>query len=497
MNFPKLVGEFDRAKNAPLTPRQVSFGSAKLIWWRCRKGPDHRWQDTPAHRTHGVGCPFCRGMRVSVTNSLATKAPEIARQWHPTRNGRLKPDQVTAGTGKLVWWKCRRGPDHEWATTVNVRGIGRTGCPFCSGHRISVTNRLSAVAPELAGQWDVKANGKLTPDDITVGSDRKVWWRCPAGPDHSWREQPQRRAIRKGCPFCANRLVSKTNCVATIVPAAVSLWHPTKNGRRTPHNTIAVNHHDAWWLCPTNPKHAWRAPVRAALVHGFSCAYCKFRRLSADNSLAARAPELALEWHPTKNGALTPKDVTASNNRKVWWRCRRDPSHEWQTTVGYRARGGGCKRCNDSSVERDRSLAVREPAAAKLWHPTRNLPVLATEVGATTPRHFWWKCPKGADHEWQGSPPVVARAQTPCPFCRGWRASITNCLAMTHTDVSLTWHPTRNSPLTPTDVLPGSRQPFWWLCAARHAWRATVQKQVERGGLCPTCGRRPAGRRRS
>ena len=31
-------------------------------------------------------------------------------------------------------------------------------------------------------------------------------------------------------------------------------------------------------------------------------------------------PHLVKEWHPTKNGDLTPKDVTYGSNKKVWWR---------------------------------------------------------------------------------------------------------------------------------------------------------------------------------
>ena len=41
---------------------------------------------------------------------------------------------------------------------------------------------------------------------------------------------------------------------------------------------------------------------------------------------------LAKEWHPTKNSSLTPKDVTAGSNKKVWWQCSR--GHEWEAGIG-------------------------------------------------------------------------------------------------------------------------------------------------------------------
>ncbi|MFF3350805.1 zinc-ribbon domain-containing protein [Streptomyces sp. NPDC002779] len=41
--------------------------------------------------------------------SLAAQFPRIAEQWHPHRNGKLTPTQVTAGSGKELWWLCTRG----------------------------------------------------------------------------------------------------------------------------------------------------------------------------------------------------------------------------------------------------------------------------------------------------------------------------------------------------------------------------------------------------
>ena len=60
-------------------------------------------------------------------NNLLVKHPELAKQWHPTKNGKLKPYDVTPGSGKKVWWICEKG--HEWeAVIANRTGDGR-GCP--------------------------------------------------------------------------------------------------------------------------------------------------------------------------------------------------------------------------------------------------------------------------------------------------------------------------------------------------------------------------------
>ena len=37
-------------------------------------------------------------------NDLQTTNPELAKQWHPTKNGDLKPTNVMANSNKIVWW---------------------------------------------------------------------------------------------------------------------------------------------------------------------------------------------------------------------------------------------------------------------------------------------------------------------------------------------------------------------------------------------------------
>jgi hypothetical protein len=113
-----------------LTPDQVVAGSTQKAWWKCPNGLDHEWESSLVNRVNGSGCPFCAGRNPSVTNSLATLYPEIAKQWHPTRNGKLTPKQVVAGSGQKVWWKCPNSSDHEWQVSINNRVSGEKDVPF-------------------------------------------------------------------------------------------------------------------------------------------------------------------------------------------------------------------------------------------------------------------------------------------------------------------------------------------------------------------------------
>jgi hypothetical protein len=141
---------------------------------------------------------------VSKTNSLASRHPEIAAEWHPTKNGNLTPADVTAGSNRKVWWRCPKGPDHEWPASIAKRtGSGR-GCPFCAGKRLSITNSLARLYPEIASQWHPTNNGNLTPDKVVAGIPKKAWWKCPEGPDHEWPATLANRTKGDtGCPCCA------------------------------------------------------------------------------------------------------------------------------------------------------------------------------------------------------------------------------------------------------------------------------------------------------
>jgi hypothetical protein len=87
------------------------------------------------------GCPFCAGRRVSKTNMLALMNRKVAREWHPTKNGKLTPRDVTWGSGRRVWWRCVSG--HEWQAPIHARAKLGRGCPYCQRRKrpVATTGR--------------------------------------------------------------------------------------------------------------------------------------------------------------------------------------------------------------------------------------------------------------------------------------------------------------------------------------------------------------------
>ena len=379
-----------------------------------QRHPDHVWSAMVIRRTKGHGCPFCSGKRLSVTNRLSDVAPELAQTWHPTKNGALTPRDVNAGSW-LSWWRCDAARDHVWRATISNR-VRHRGCPFCSGPRLSpTTNSLMARAPELARQWHPTKNGDLRPRDIYFGSDRVVSWKCPAGADHEWQTKVHRRARgMAGCPFCAGKRVSAGNSLAARFPAAAAEWHPTKNGRLTPHDVTAGSERRVWWKC--REGHEWRTQVTKRGTRGCNCPFCFGTRFTLAKSLAVRFPAVARQWHPNKNGQLTPRDVAAYSSQRVWWKCPKGDDHEWETQVNARTTAPrGCSFCSNRRVSKTNSLATRFPRIAREWHPTKNGALRPADFVASSGRHAWWRCPFG--HDWKTAIVLRTSRLTGCPHC--------------------------------------------------------------------------------
>jgi Zn finger protein HypA/HybF involved in hydrogenase expression len=554
--------------------------------------------------------------KITSKYNLQISDPILAKEWHPTKNGKLTPRDVTQGSRKKVWWQCSKG--HEWPATVANRSIGK-GCSYCCGKKVGHDNCLQRINPTLSKEWHPTKNGSLTPKDVTEFSHKKVWWKCLRG--HEWPAIVANRSKGRGCPYCGGKKVNDENCLQTVKPALAKEWHPTKNGNLTSRDVTVYSNRKVWWRC--SKSHEWQTTV-AARSSGRNCPYCGGKKVSSDNCLQMINPTLAKEWHPTKNGSLTPKGVTIGSIKKVWWLCSR--GHEWTSTVNNRSYGQGCPNCHSQTsqlelkvftemkflfhdaehrkkihgaecdvfvpslnlaieidgayyhkdkYEQDKiktnilkksnvdlirirekglskvsshdilckttkidfsvfhslikqilllkpnigydvknriknyltkaefanneeflklwdmlpspfpemSLQAINPSMAKEWHPTKNGKLTPRDVAPFSNKRVWWLCSMG--HEWPAK--VANRSYGDiCPYCGGKKVSSDNCLQMINPTLAKEWHPTKNGKLTPRDVTQGVGKKVWWLCSMGHEWTSTVNNR-SKGNGCPYC----------
>ena len=536
---PSIASEWHDNRNHNLLPTMVSPGSLRKVWWKCSLG--HEWQETVVKRTtRGYGCPYCSGQAVlQGFNDLLTVDPDLASEWHPTKNGELSPTMVGRGSGRKVWWICRKG--HEWQAPIHSRTSMKSGCPICNqetktsfpeqailfycskltlaesrntdyGKEIDIflpackigiehngrfyhknkqehdrkkiayfaqkgiriisvvesdknsisndtieyrvtsnkdslnwaicellkiislgelevdverdapkifdqyiiaekENSLAAKLPAIANEWNYDKNGLLTPELVSNSSGKKVWWKCNEG--HEWKATVSDRKKGYGCPYCSGRFVQQgINDLKTTHPNLVSEWHPIYNGDFLPTMASRGSHKVVWWKC--SKGHEWQMEI-AKRTNGYGCPYCSGQAvLQGFNDLVTVNPELASEWHPTKNGELYPTMFSRGSTRKVWWKCSK--GHEWQASIGSRSNGAGCPFCSGNKVLPGfNDLATKYPALAKEWNAQKNGELFPQMVSAGSGKKVWWKCSKG--HEWQAK--IVARVYgSGCPICR-------------------------------------------------------------------------------
>ena len=267
----------------------------------------------------------------------------LLQQWHPVRNEILTPQGVAAYSQKKVWWKCEKG--HEWSARVSSRTSAGAGCPVCACRRVQPGyNDLASVRPDLVCQWHPKKNGTLTPERVVPGTRRKVWWQCEEG--HEWQASlASRTQSGTGCPVCSGKLaVSGENDLRSLHPELASQWHPRRNGTLTPDRVVAHSNRKVWWCCEKG--HEWQAAVFSRTEQLTGCPYCTGRKVLAGfNDLATVVPDVAAQWHPVSNGVLTPQQVTAGSQKKVWWKC--PEGHVWKAAIYSRTRKKqtGCPVC--------------------------------------------------------------------------------------------------------------------------------------------------------
>ena len=128
--------------------------------------------------------------------------PDLVAQWDDIANESLRPSEVPAGSGRKVFWKCDKGPDHEWAAQVRSRTIRGANCGFCAHRNIAPSMTLPATHPEIAALWHAK-NTKH-PEQVTHGSHDNVWWQCPTYKSHVFLARVDARCLAiYPCSICA------------------------------------------------------------------------------------------------------------------------------------------------------------------------------------------------------------------------------------------------------------------------------------------------------
>ena len=239
---------------------------------------------------------------------------------------------------------------------VKTRTRKNQGCPHCNVDPIVVAaprskgkrKTILETHPHVLEYWHHEKNLGVDPKSLTRGMQKIAWWKCKQDPSHEWQASIYKQTSRKNqCQFCvpiSSGIVPEEKSIAIQFPQLLDEWHPTLNAKFNPRTIGPGSGKRIWWICKIDSEHIWESFVFQR-TKGAGCPYCGGQKADSKSSLAANHPEIAAQWHPSKNGNLKPTDVRRQSAQKVWWMCTEDESHVWDETVQNRVNRRNCPTC--------------------------------------------------------------------------------------------------------------------------------------------------------
>ena len=493
---PRIALEWHPYKNTGITPEQVTPGTDMKVWWICKDKPHHEYLAKVSQRTrpkNPTACPICAGRQLHPDNRLSDQFPNLAKEWHPTKNGNLRADQVTTGSGRVIWWKCQEDEDHEWKAVINNRTNRGNGCPFCSGRNATREDNLLTKNPALCSQWHPIRNGHFAPNQFKERSNVRVWWKCPKGDDHEWEAQISNRSNGSGCPFCSGRKASDTYNLENDFPDIAKEWHALKNRDLKPTSVTPGSGVLVWWQCHMHSEHEWQATINSR-VRGTNCPHC----------------------HP--QSSIPEYRIYAEIRSLFPDAINRDRSNDFEFDIFIPSENIGIEH-DGSYFHRDKTLLDLEKNKRSLEkgiqiirvrnHPLTKLSEhdvvysgqsiskecvnqLLAEVDRLTIGKHREKISEYLSLDRFSGEDEFERLLSFLPA-----PPLEQSLASESPELLKEWHPSKNGSLLPQHVRPQSNRSVWWKCPKGndHEWEAPISNRSAQNKGCPFCSKRKADSR--
>lgn len=149
-NPPDAAARWHPEYNKTFTPRDVTHGERRWVWWLCKEG--HIEKARIDKISLGQKCRVCSDRTLKKGfNDLATVEPILSLELHPYLN-RFQADEMFP-SDRALYWRCLVSKHVHRQTTQNRRSS--KGCPMCDmADRILVNEaryqlRLEAALPAL------------------------------------------------------------------------------------------------------------------------------------------------------------------------------------------------------------------------------------------------------------------------------------------------------------------------------------------------------------
>lgn len=507
---------------------EITRGNGKKVRWKCREG--HEWVTRIRTRTSDRSiCPFCSGRKASESNNLLNWCKDngewgqkLMDEWvGKYSNGKdVALDEITKSSGKKVLWRCKVC-NSVWDESVGNRKRNRLGCPYCSGHRVNETNSLKSWCLKN-GEWGDQLINEyigenedgqvISIDNITIGSIKKLNWKCSAC-EHKWMTTPYSRTIGKsGCPKCKYKMLSEITKIVNCVPREshdLLTWCKNngafgkkliqeyigidKAGNKIEISNIAYGScKEILWRCESG--HEWYKDVHTRTKTGSGCPVCSIRS-------GTSYPEQFIYWAFKKLFPNTENRYKAFKTEVGKAGVEFDIAiHELNTYIEYsptkwhhyKIERDQLKRdlCRDNNI---RFIEIIEDSFNELEHGVNdNIICFTMTKSSNKDKQLIWimqelfkmlNIDKKVDFE-----EVSKQADF---YSRNINLEYKKSIEFTHPNLAEEWHSTLNV-LKPSELTFGTTRRIYWKCkncgyGANGEWKSTPISRINENVGCPAC----------
>lgn len=477
--------KWDYDKNE-LGPEHFTTGSDKKVWWKCNNCK-LSW-DAAIHsicnEKTNTDCPFCALKRASHFHNLELKFPVQAKQFLVDKN-KILPSEITPGSQKLYWWKCKNNHIFENSPLNMTRPYAKEKeiCDYCpGGNKAWPGESFGDLYPHLLSEIDREIDKDFDEFSVKPGSHKKINWKCIKG--HKWKTAIYSRAIEGyGCKKCKmpysrqevriyselKLLFNDTKIRYSKFKEEIDIYIPSLN--------LAIEFDGFYWH-----KNKFERDIN------------KTKKLLSKNIKVIRIREGLEEI--TGNNIKIPVGIFTNHEfvlvlneiRKIFKEKssiskinERIHLEEFQNDRLY------LKILSDMPAPvYENSLEYVYPKTAKKWDYEKNFPLSPDQISKGTNEKYWFKCDES--HSFDAPISAITKNDNYCPYCTSRRINKSNSLAALYPEIAKFWDYEKNYPLKPEEVAPNYNKHVWWICSENHPpHKGTCNKKVNSKSGCPYC----------
>ena len=492
-NYPERAKDWDYEKNGELLPTQVTAGSNIEVYWKCHVC-GYQWKGMVVTHAKAIySCIKCankeRPLKRFGNKPLIETHPHLAEEWDYQRNGELTPYNVTSHLHKRVNWICHKG--HHWSAFVGVRARLNIGCPHCKKER-------GTSFPEQAIYFYLRKVTNAQNRYIFNGQEIDIYLG-----DKEWNTAIEYDGVFYHSTLKSQKREKKKNQILAdngirLIRIKEGDYNKVSNG------IIYVKYQDNYFylkwaiieilkLCD---KEEYIEQLDIDIERDRNKIYALYIQSEKENSIVARAPEVAKQWDYEKNGDIKPEYILCTSTKKFYWKCEK--GHSWKAQVNTRLKGHGCPYCAGiilSPGEND--LLSQNPELVKEWDYEKNGDLTPDKITVNNNKKVWWVC-NTCGHHWPASVAHRNKGEG-CRKCADKQRTLSKhkriiqekgSFADNYPHLLKEWDYEKNIGLDPNMLPPHCGKKVWWICSkCGHSWPATMDARAKGHG-CEQCYKR-------